>query len=235
MSVADPMNLMGMIHAVNPYKDFYYKDWEYDLQGWGGHRDYFLKKIAETEPKVIVEVGTWKGRSAIMMAGICEELGLDDTQIICVDTWLGATEFYEKQGDEKRYKSLKHMHGYPQVYYQFLANVMHHGYQDRIIPFPQTSVNAARFFNRRGLEFDMVYIDGSHDYEDVQQDIKFWTRIVDPKDPKKLVCGDDYCMYWRGVMDAVDEHAFDKNLTVDHQRFQNPAPDAPSDYWSFKV
>ena len=46
------------------------------------------KVIADVKPKLIVEVGTWKGASAIYMAKICRKLELN-TEIVCIDTWLG--------------------------------------------------------------------------------------------------------------------------------------------------
>ena len=50
--------------------------------------------------------------------------------------------------------------------------------------------------------FDIVYIDASHEYEFVIEDIKNWL----PKVKKGgIICGDDYISGWPGVILAVDE------------------------------
>lgn len=233
--------LMAEIHASDPYEN--YRTRPEDLQGWGGHPEFFKRMIELTAPETIVEVGTWKGRSAIAMAKILDEIEreiispestrsywCEDTKIVCVDTWLGATEFWTDQNDEKRYKSLKLQNGYPTVYHTFLSNVLHNNAERRIIPFPQTSTNAARFFKKKGLKAQLIYIDASHEYDDVMMDLRLWRPILDEGG---IMFGDDYCDYWRGVKDAVDRFAMQKNnlLTVQTRRYENPNGQAPSDYW----
>jgi hypothetical protein len=49
---------------------------------------------------------------------------------------------------------------------------------------------------------DVVYIDGSHKYEDVVKDIEsFWPTV----DVGGFLCGHDYMRDWPGVTKAVDE------------------------------
>lgn len=50
--------------------------------------------------------------------------------------------------------------------------------------------------------FDIVYIDASHEYEFIKEDIINWL----PKVKKGgIICGDDYIAGWPGVIRAVDE------------------------------
>ena len=50
--------------------------------------------------------------------------------------------------------------------------------------------------------FDIVYIDASHDYQAVKNDIEAWL----PKVKKGgILCGDDYIEGWPGVVQAVNE------------------------------
>lgn len=200
-----------------------------DLQGWGGHDEYFQARIDETEPRLIIEVGTWKGRSAISMADIVADDDLD-CEIVCVDTWLGATEFWTNHDDPKRYRSLDLLAGYPQVYYQFLTNVKKLGRDDIITPFPQSSINAARFLRKHGVQADLIYIDASHEYEDVRMDLEYY---YDCLRSGGVIFGDDYCEYWRGVIQAVDEFAGHRGLKVEHERWPNEGQ-APSDYWRIR-
>jgi predicted O-methyltransferase YrrM len=58
--------------------------------------------------------------------------------------------------------------------------------------------------------FDVVYIDASHDYENVKQDILSWL----PKVKKGgIICGDDYINGWPGVIMAVNE-IFGNNINL---------------------
>ena len=147
--------------------------WPDDLRGWGSDAPVFRETIEQVRPKLIIEVGTWKGASAIHMADICAELNLGTT-IICVDTWLGAYEFIGAGGE----RDLMPCYGYPQVYYQFLVNVIREGHAERIIPFPQTSLIAGRWLWHHDIRADLIYLDGSHDYNDVRADIDtYWPLL----------------------------------------------------------
>lgn len=158
-----------------------------DLQGWNSTDDVFKKLIDEVNPQTIIEIGSWKGMSALHMAS------LSDANIYCVDTWLGAEEFYREPTKER---SLLSVHGYPQVYYQFLSNVLQSPYADRIHPVPLPSSVAVTLLPSA----DLIYIDGSHEYADVRDDIERY------KDKAPILFGDDYGNTdFRGVKQAVDE------------------------------
>jgi cephalosporin hydroxylase len=192
---------MQLLHAENPYAGFSFQDYPFDAHGWGGDSAAFRELITQIRPKKIVEVGTWKGASALTMAAATKELGLE-TQILCVDTWLGALEFWTNHTDPDRYLSLKLKNGFPTVYYQFLANVCHQGFQDRIVPFPQTAATAALWMRYYGLTAEMIYVDASHEEEDVYQDLcNYWDLVS----AGGVLFGDDYV--WDGVRLAVERFA----------------------------
>jgi len=149
-------------------------------------------------PNLIIEVGTWKGASALEMVRCAKSIGIHP-QIVCVDTWLGALEFWGDQSDPERYQALKLRNGYPSVYFQFLANVCHAEAQDYIVPFPQTSATAALWFRQQGIQADLIYVDASHEEEDVYQDL---TDYIECLRPGGILFGDDYG--WDGVRLAVD-------------------------------
>jgi hypothetical protein len=155
-------DMMRLLHKTNPYDGFDFRSLPFDAHGWGGQSPAFRELISEAKPRLIVEVGTWRGASALEMAAVTRDLGLP-TQVVCVDTWLGALEFWTDQTDPERYLSLRLQHGYPTVYYQFLANVCHQGLHDRIVPFPQTASTAALWFRYYGITADIVYLDASHE------------------------------------------------------------------------
>jgi len=180
-----------------------------DLQGWGGTAPIFEQLIIEVKPKIIVEVGTWKGQSAITMANAVKRHKLD-TKIYCIDTWLGALEFWGSLKHTKE-RDLMLKNGYPQIYYQFLSNVVHNQAQDIITPFPSTSTIGYNFLKSNKVKPDLIYIDASHDEADVYLDICNYYELLDKGG---ILFGDDYTT-WAGVKAAVNNFKKEKNVKVD--------------------
>jgi len=175
------------LHAINPYDRLNLKAHPADVRGWGSDAPIFAELIGRIAPRLIIEVGTWKGASAIHMADTCKRIGMPAT-IVCIDTWLGAVEFWDDQQDDERYQSLRLRHGYPRVYYTFLANVVRAGHQDTIIPFPTTSLIGARWLAKRQVQADLIYLDASHDEDDVLADMRaYWPLLR----PGGVLFGDD--------------------------------------------
>jgi hypothetical protein len=172
-----------LIHKADPYAAL--PKQQYNNWGWHSDSPYFEQIIFEVRPLRILEIGSWLGASAIHMANICKALGLQ-TEIVCVDTWLGALEFWTNQDDTSRYEMLRLQDGYPSVYEQFRSNVIRSGLAGMITPFPITSDIAFRFFEEKGIKFDLIYIDGSHDYSDVKRDVH------NACDTGAVVFGDDF-------------------------------------------
>jgi len=194
------------IHASDIYADLDDTDGCAAPSGWGSTAPIFDSLISDVRPRLIIEVGSWLGASAIHMANICKSIGIE-TKILCVDTFLGAYEFWTNQQDVERYIALKCKHGYPQVYFDFLRNVKKAGHADCIIPFPQTSLIAARYLWHHQVRAELIYIDGSHDAEDVAADIRaYWPLLK----PGGVLFGDDYDSFEdvRRAL-AATGHAFD--------------------------
>jgi hypothetical protein len=207
----DGTELMAAIHSEDPYAGFLADEIPLDEQGWGSDSPAFGILIERVKPSLIIEVGTWKGGSALEMARHLERLGLEGSRILCIDTWLGALEMWGDQGDADRYGSLRLKHGYPQLYYQFLANVCHRGAQKWIIPFPLPSGTASQWLSLRSVRAGLIYIDGSHEEEDVYADlVSYWDLLS----ADGILFGDDYS--WTGVKMAVDRFAREKRLRLDH-------------------
>lgn len=166
-----------------------------DIIGWNSNDPIFRDLITKIKPKTIIEVGSWHGASAINMALICKELGLDTT-IYCVDTWLGAVEFYTHPTPER---DLMLKDGYPQVYYKFLDNIRKAGVESMIKPITLPSNLAHKILPNA----DLIYIDGSHEYEDVKNDIIHYRQKLNNGG---IIFGDDYSnTVFPGVKKAVDE------------------------------
>lgn len=166
-----------------------------DLRGWHSTDPIFASVINETKPQTIVEVGSWKGASAIHMASLTKAW---PCRIVCVDTWLGGFELLDDPFNPQTAR-VPREHGYPMIYFQFLHNVAACGFADRITPLPMTSRDGARFLRLAANKANLVYIDGSHIEEDVIDDLSdYWPLVAEGG----ILFGDDYpCA---GVARAVE-------------------------------
>jgi hypothetical protein len=200
---------MQALHVNNIYEGFDYEAVGESLQGWGSDSKAFETLITELKPELIIEVGTWKGGSAITMAKTLKAQGIG--KILCIDTWLGAIEMWDNHSDPERYLSLKCKHGFPQVYYTFLANVCYAGLQDLIVPFPLHSSSAALWLMMHGVAAEMIYVDASHEEDDVYQDMLDYYALVRPGG---VLFGDDWS--WTGVRSAVTRFAAENKVTITH-------------------
>jgi hypothetical protein len=117
-------------------------------------------------PPVVCEVGSWAGKSAVIMAKAGAK------EVLCIDTWEGS-------GNDEGCKAYDGSRGTPiQV---FLRNTQGLPIQACCARSPDA---AERF---KDGEFDIVYIDAEHDYESVKADIEAWK----PK-AKHILAGHDY-------------------------------------------
>lgn len=149
-----------------------------DMQGWASTSPWFKTVIERFRPSLIVEVGTWKGGSAIHMAGVCKQLYQHNMfEIVCIDTFLGSFENWNNW-EVKNWGHFPILHGRPQLYETFLTNVLHNNHQDVISPLPLDSYNAFKVLQHYGVQADMLYIDGGHDYDQVKKDLENYVKIL---------------------------------------------------------
>ena len=200
--------LREILYAVSPYESINPADYPDDLQGWGSDHPVLAAAIEKLRPKRIVEVGSWKGRSAINMARVVRALGLE-CEIVCVDTWLGSPEHWLRAAPGW-YESLALKGGYPQLYYTFMGNVIRHGFQDIITPVPMTSESAAVVLGHLKASFDIAYIDAAHEYAPAKRDfVAYWDLLNE----NGAMIGDDYII-WPGVTQAANEFASERGLRI---------------------
>ena len=172
-----------------------------DEQGWNSQHAYLAEAIQKLRPRVVVELGVWKGGSTLFMANHMRALNLDAV-VVAVDTWLGSWDHW---GDERLFAELCFDHGYPRLYEKFAANVLRHGLQDYVVPMPLDSINARHVLSRAGVQADVIHIDAGHDYDSVMNDLRQWWQVLRPGG---LFIGDDYHRegnIWPDVRRAIDE------------------------------
>lgn len=188
-------------NGQNPFANFPHKLIAPDMQGWTSQHVFLTDSIQEIKPKIIVEIGVWKGGSTMTMAHKLKELKLD-AAVISVDTWLGAWDHWvNPQWKEE----LCFMNGYPRLFEKFQSNVLHNGLQDFVVPLPLDSVNAAQVVNHFGISADIIHIDGGHDYAAVSNDLHSWWKILRPGG---ILILDDYVengTHWPEVFSATND------------------------------
>jgi len=109
------------IDIKKDYSEVDFTGFEVDLQGWGSEHQLFDQAIVASQPKLIIEVGSWKGASAYNMLNICKSKGLN-SEIICIDTWLGSNDTLWLNSNFR--SSLRLKNGYPTIFWQFIFNMI---------------------------------------------------------------------------------------------------------------
>ena len=188
-----------------------------DIHGWMSRSfgDVVRRSVAHLDrgsELVVVEVGTWKGLSATKMAEVLKEEGFTNFNIICIDTWLGAPEFWTwGMKDPTRGDSLKRVNGYPTVFHTFTKNVKAMGLEEYVAPLPLSSTQAADVLGHYKIAADLIYIDASHEYGPVTSDLESFYPLL-----KKgcVMLGDDYSAQWKGVIKAVNEFAAGREVDL---------------------
>lgn len=156
------------------------------LPGWMSAPELTWLAEQASKANLIVEVGAWMGRSTRAMADATKGV------VIAVDTWDGSAENQEElKGKPENY-----------LFDEFLANLGDQIRSGHVIPYRGRSLEAAANYAMSKMRFDMVFIDASHDYENVKADILAWRPLVRPGG---LLCGHDYDWGWPGVVHAVHE------------------------------
>lgn len=155
-----------------------------NIEGWFNFPTVYSQAVKNCpDGGYIVEVGTWLGKSASFMAveiiNSKKRINFD-----CIDTWKGSDE---------------HQHNLPEnLFNQFLKNT--ESVKHIICPIQLSSIEASQIYPDRSLDF--VFLDASHKYEDIKQDLEAWW-------PKVAIggylAGHDYCGGWSGVDQAVRE------------------------------
>ena len=138
----------------------------------------YLQWLAEQARfhKRIVEIGSYRGRSTTALCEHCPGT------VTAVDTWRGSP------GVMNEMQYMQGITGDPDwLFNEFLYNMA--GFENlKIIRKP--SLEAAMLFAREKRQFDFIFIDGLHDYENVRADISTWFHLLDMDGG--TICGHDY-------------------------------------------
>jgi hypothetical protein len=136
------------------------------IEGWFTYPHFYQQLVKQAKSDYhFVEVGTWKGKSAAFMAVEIINSG-KNIKFDCVDTWNGSIEHHDI--NSPFYEPLLLIKD--GLYNQFLENI--NPVKNLINPIRSTSFAASELYNDKTL--NCVFIDASHEYQDVYSDIKNW-------------------------------------------------------------
>lgn len=154
-----------------PFKHIYHL--EQFGEPWFRNEKLFSEVVENSSDHAIfVEVGCWKGKSSAYMAVEIANSG-KNIQFYCVDTWTGSKEHIYAENEVDR------------LWLIFKSNMQ--TLRQFYSPMRMESITASLLFKKESIDF--VYIDASHEYEDVRNDILHWL----PKVKKGgIIAGDDY-------------------------------------------
>lgn len=142
-----------------------------DIPGWFDWETIYDEQVDHRQHRggVIVEVGSWLGRSTAYLAERVK-WRMAPIEIHVVDTWRGSAnepamrETVERCGGD--------------LYPEWERNMSRCGVLPLVIPHRMDSVEAARLFADGSV--DCVFIDADHSYESVRADILAWLPKIRP-------------------------------------------------------
>ncbi len=172
----------------------YYKN----IQGWFEQTAVYKMAVDKYNDARFVEVGCWKGRSTTYMGVEIINSGKNIT-LDCVDTFEGSSEHGIVNKDK--------------LYTEFYNNV--EPVRNAIGKIHiMKSVDAAKLYADNSLDF--VFIDASHDYDNVSRDLAAWWPKIKMNG---MIAGDDYSdSVWPGVVRGVNEFFGVSHIPDTHHR-----------------
>jgi SAM-dependent methyltransferase len=133
--------------------------WLYIDEAWALH-EAVRGFPADTKPLTIVEIGSWKGRSTIALALGIQARG--DGKVFAIDPHTGTSD-----GPEV---------GPASTVTDFRKNIEAASVQDVVELMLTASHEARPRFDNQSV--DVLFVDGSHHYEDVRRDIIEWQSAL---------------------------------------------------------
>lgn len=158
-----------------------------------------LQRLAAQVPAdlAIVEIGSFKGKSACYMASNAK------AQVHCIEPWDTKGNIFGKHGFTA-----------PIVEQTFYAQVAAMRLTDKITVHKGFSYTVAQTWNQR---IGMLYLDGSHEYNDVKRDFELFSGWLAPG---AIVVFDDYANRNIGVTKYVDQ--LRKSTALEDWQFDVP-------------
>ncbi len=167
-----------VLAAVEPVEG-----WLYPEEAWALHQAA-LEVIRTTDVgPCLVEIGSWKGRSTVAIGLALKAAGRG--RLYAIDPHTGSSEHIVALGAVDTFGA-------------FMKNVEAARLAEVVVPVRSTS-HVARS-ELAGLTVDLLFVDGSHEYADVLQDIDDWQPALSMG--AKVAFND---VFWDGVSHALGD------------------------------
>lgn len=135
--------------------------------------DVLSKWCNKYRPSVIIEVGSWLGRSTSVFGKYARDNG---AIVIAVDWWKDNPDvglFIKNNNID--------------VFNQFMQNINELGLSRNVSALAMDSIEASCLINDSSI--DMIFIDADHRYSKVSRDIRYWyPKLI----PGGVICGHDF-------------------------------------------
>jgi len=117
--------------------------------------------LSAAGPGDVAEIGSWKGRSTVVMGLALKDRGVDDCRLYAIDPHEGIL------GQGSSLEDFRH-------------NIKSLGVGEVVEELDVRSAEAAEILAARSVRLRLLFIDGAHDEESVRQDIRAFSPLVRP-------------------------------------------------------
>jgi GT2 family glycosyltransferase len=126
-----------------------------DVDSWHEHIPFAFFAVSALRPRVLVELGTWKGDSYCAFCQAVQTLALP-TRCYAVDTWKG-----DAHTGPYPPEALDELHAHHDPLYGAFSSLVRQTFDDARSGFEDGSV-------------DLLHVDGAHSYEEAGHDVETW-------------------------------------------------------------
>jgi len=134
--------------------------WFEDDEAWALHEVVREHPSSSASGPTVVEIGSWHGRSTIVIARALQARG--EGLVYAIDPHSG-TAIHAAEGVTDTYQA-------------FLENIQKAGVADYVRPIRALATVARSQFAARSV--DVLLVDGAHEYDDVIRDIEDWSSAL---------------------------------------------------------
>lgn len=165
------------------------------IGGWlfEGEHEFLWELASESGSGNILEIGTWLGKSACILAGACREVA-PRTRLVCIDPFdlSGASG----QADAQQ----RVLPGSKETLTRFAANAHRLGFGQWVNPIVALSQDALPLLKPES--FRMIFIDGTHDFDHLSRDVALSVPLL--SSGGVLAMHDMAGTTWPGLVDFED-------------------------------
>ena len=179
-----------------------------------GIGDFFLKEVAEKNPKVFLEVGVFHGVTARNVCELLYKMHGQDFKYVGLD-------LFEETLENKNEIIPKTQFSNPIKYFYFKYIKRTNPYskeavEDLLKKFKENTHliqgNSNKILKKIDMKkVDYVFLDGGHEYNTVRNDLNYSKEVIDNNG--SILCDDYNLSYAPGVKKAIDDFVSNNNLS----------------------